>query len=82
MTSTVSCTQTPQTITKKEYIYVTPPSSWLQEQEIPDYKINTNQDLLNMLLDLRELNEKHNNDKFYLKLWKQSIDGNVIELGE
>ena len=81
MMSIASCTQTPRTITKTEYIYVTPPKSWMQKEEIPKKKLKTNEDMLELLIDLKEINEKHNSDKENLRLWKESIEGKDIKLG-
>lgn len=68
----ISCTKT-DTITKTEYVYLTPPGSLLQVREDSGDVPETNMELLEAYLDQQEIIELHNQDKQSLQLWKQGV---------
>lgn len=67
-----ACTAT-KTITKTEYVYVTPPEAYVQTYEIPEFKGDKNRDLLMWSLDLQEVLKMHNQDKKALQDWIDAV---------
>lgn len=64
---------TPQALTKTQIVYVPPPPVYLMKYPVPKIRGNKNRDLLDWALELRELNEKHNEDKQALVDWTKEV---------
>lgn len=69
----MGCMKT-QTITKTEYIYVTPPKAYVQTYEIPVLQGKKNRNLLIWALDMKEVLRLHNEDKRALQDWINAVD--------
>lgn len=73
----MSCAGKKQTVVKTEYIYLTPPKAWIVERNIDkDMTIKTNEDLLDLYLDAKEIIELHNKDKQLMQTWIDTIPSN------
>ena len=78
-----SCTARPErTITKTEYIYVSPPGVWMEERKLYEYQGQTNEDLLQYLLDAKEIIDIHNVDKRKLQMWRNTWADEIVDMDE
>lgn len=68
-----ACTTT-QTITKTEFVYVTPPKAYVQTYETPKLRGKKNRDLLIWALDMKEVLKLHNEDKKALQNWIETVE--------